>query len=146
MNITLIGMPGAGKSTVGVVLSKLLHQLIEEHGTDGFLKLESEAVTEYKFENSVIATGGSVVYMEETMQYLKSLGKIVYINVPLRHLKKRVQSLEKRGVVARNATNLTEIYKERSALYEKYADFTVCTKGLTVEQSALKIASLFEIV
>lgn len=163
MNITLIGMPGAGKSTVGVVLSKLLnldftdtdlliqrkhkkrlHQLIETYGTEGFLKLESEAITEHHFENTVIATGGSAVYMEESMQYLKSLGKVVYIKVSLRSLKKRVKNLEKRGVVAKNAQSLAEIYKERASLYEKYADFTVCTDGLTTEQSALKIAELFE--
>ena len=112
MNITLIGMPGAGKSTVGVVLSKLLnldftdtdliiqrkhkkrlHQLIEEHGTDGFLKLEEEAIKSTVFENTVIATGGSAVYSEESMKYLKSISKIVYISVPLKSLKKRVSNL-----------------------------------------------------
>lgn len=163
MNITLIGMPGAGKSTVGVVLSKLLnlnftdtdliiqqkhkkrlHVLIDELGTEGFLNLEMQAITEYPFENTVIATGGSVVYMEETMKYLKSISKVVYINVPLSSLKERVSNLEKRGVVAKNAKTLAEIYKERSALYEKYADETVYTASLTMEQSALKIAALFE--
>lgn len=163
MNITLIGMPGAGKSTVGVVLSKLLnldftdtdliiqrkhqkrlHQLIEENGAEGFIKLESEAIKNTVFDNTVIATGGSAVYSEESMEYLKSISKIVYINVPLKSLKKRVSNLEKRGVVSINAKTLDEIFRERSELYEKYSDFTVCTEKLTIEQSALKIASLFE--
>ena len=163
MNITLIGMPGAGKSTVGVVLSKLLnldftdtdliiqrkhskrlHELISEHGTENFLKLEADAILETSFKDSVIATGGSAVYIEESMEYLKSIGKVVYIKVPLESLKKRVSNLDKRGVVAKCAKTLPEIYKEREKLYEKYADFTVCTDNFTIEQSALEIASLFE--
>lgn len=162
MNITLIGMPGAGKSTIGVVLSKLmnldftdtdliiqrkhnkrLHQLIEQYGTDGFLSLEADAITSHAFENTVIATGGSAVYKDESMKYLKSISKIVFINVPLPSLENRVKNLENRGVVAKNARTLAEIYKERSCLYEKYSDFTVHTDGLSVEESALKIASLF---
>lgn len=161
MNITLIGMPGAGKSTVGVVFSKIsaldftdtdliiqkkyrkkLPELIDKYGTEAFLDLERDAIVNYPFENTVIATGGSVVYKEETMNYLKSISKIVYISVDIDELKKRVPNLENRGVVGKNATTLEEIFKERCALYEKYADYTVHTTGCTLEESALKIYNL----
>ena len=162
MNITLIGMPGAGKSTVGVILSKYMNlnftdtdliiqlkygeklsKLIKEHGTDGFIDLEMNTIISQKFEKTVIATGGSVVYKEETMDYLKSISTVVFIDIPLSELKKRVKDLEARGVVSKNAKNISEIFEERRALYIKYADKTITTTGLTAEESAIKISELF---
>ena len=164
MNITLIGMPGAGKSTVGVILSKTMNlnftdtdiliqqafgkklsEIISDKGADGFLDSESDVICKTDFQDTVIATGGSVIYRPETMEYLKSISKIVYINVSLAEIEKRVKSMAKRGVVSLNAKTITELYTERKPLYEKYADLSVTTDGCTLEESAAKIAELFEI-
>ncbi len=164
MNITLIGMPGAGKSTVGVVLSKIMNlnftdtdillqqahgkklsEMISEKGADSFLDEESLVITKHAFQDTVIATGGSVIYRPETMAYLKSISKIIYINVSLSEIEKRVKSMAKRGVVSLNAGTIAELYAERMPLYEQYADLTVCTDGCTLEESAVKIAEMFEI-
>lgn len=158
-NITLIGMPGAGKSTVGVVLSKILnynftdtdlliqrrygkklYEIANEYGTEGFFDAEMQTILDASFKHTVIATGGSVIYRDETMRYLKEISTVVYIDVSLDELQKRVSNLFKRGVVAQHATTIPGIYKERCDLYEKYADIKVTTNGCTLEQSALKIA------
>ncbi len=163
MNITLIGMPGAGKSTVGVVLSKLLnlnftdtdlliqrkynkklYELIEAQGTQHFLDTEMNVILNHMFDHTVIATGGSVVYREKTMQYLKQISTVVYIRVSLDEIQNRVQNLHKRGVVSLHASTIPEIYAERCALYEKYADHCIDTDNCSLEQSALKIAQLFQ--
>lgn len=164
MNITLIGMPGAGKSTVGVVLSKLLNlnftdtdlliqrkynkklfELIDEMGPDGFLDAEMNVILNHPFDHTVIATGGSVVYREETMRYLKQISTVIYIDVSLEEIQKRVRDLFKRGVVSLHASTIPEIYAERHSLYEKYADKKINTDCCTLEESALKIASLFKL-
>lgn len=161
-NITLIGMPGAGKSTVGVVLAKmagyhfldsdlviqeqtgkLLHELIEQYGRKGFLELEGKINTSLNVENTVIATGGSVVYEEDAMQHLSKISKIVYIKLPYEELKQRLGSLSQRGVVLKEGETLKELYEERAALYEKYAEITVDTERIGIQDAAKKI--LFEI-
>ena len=86
-----------------------------------------------------------MIYRPETMAYLKSISKIVYINVSLTEIEKRVKSMAKRGVVSLNAKTITELYTERKPLYEKYADLMVTTDGCTLEESAAKIAEMFEI-
>lgn len=159
MNITLIGMPGAGKSTVGVILSKIVNlnftdtdlliqqsqgqklcDIITQKGVPSFLDIEKDVITNTAFHNTVIATGGSVIYKKETMEYLKSLGKIVYIDVSLEEISHRVKNMQKRGVVALHAQTIEELYTERKPLYEQYADLAVCTDGLSLEESAVKIA------
>lgn len=161
-NITLIGMPGAGKSTVGVVLAKmagyhfldsdlviqeqtgkLLHELIEQYGRKGFLELEGKINTSLNVENTVIATGGSVVYEEDAMQHLSKISKIVYIKLSYEELKQRLGSLSQRGVVLKEGETLKELYEERAALYEKYAEITVDTERMGIQDAAKKI--LFEI-
>ena len=146
-NIILIGMPGSGKSTVGVVLAKklgyqfidsdlviqercrkLLHQLIEERGEAGFVMLENEVNASILADSAVIATGGSAVYGEEAMAHFRQIGKIVYVELAFEELEKRLGDLHERGVVLKEGMTLKELYEERIPLYEKYADIVVpCT-------------------
>lgn len=159
-NIVLIGMPGVGKSTVGVILAKvlgyqfidadlviqerekrLLHEIISEEGLDGFLKAEESANVHIakNEEKSIVATGGSVVYCERAMQELKKTGRIVYLELEYDELKKRLGNLKGRGVVLKDGQDLKGLYEERIPLYEKYADLTVNEKNLDVEQTLQKI-------
>lgn len=152
-NVVLIGMPGAGKSTIGVLLAKSLLksfvdtdlviqgkfgsslcELIEKHGTDGFLQIENDVIENADFANSVIATGGSVVYGESAMAKLKENGRVVYLKLPLKEIEKRLSNIHTRGVAMKNGSTLGELFDERLPLYEKYADVTVECKGLTAEE------------
>ncbi len=140
-NIILIGMPGSGKSTVGVVLAKklgmnfvdsdlviqertgkLLYQLIEEHGEAGFVQLENQINASIQASGSVIATGGSAVYGEEAMAHFKEIGQVIYLRLPCEELEERLGDLHKRGVVLKPGFSLRDLYEERTPLYEKYAD------------------------
>ena len=159
-NIVLIGMPGVGKSTVGVILAKvlgyqfidadlviqkrenrLLHEIISEEGLDGFLKAEENAnvYIAQNEEKSIVATGGSVVYCEKAMQELKKTGRVIYLELEYDQLKKRLGNLKGRGVVLKDGQDLRGLYEERIPLYEKYADLTVNAKNLDVEQTLQKI-------
>jgi shikimate kinase len=153
-NITLIGMPGVGKSTLGVVLAKVLgyefldsdlliqkqekkklYEIIAECGIDGFQKIENRVNASIDTDNSVIATGGSVVYCKDAMEHLKSIGKVVYLKISLQTLHKRLGNLEKRGVVLKDGQTLADLYKERIPLYEKYADLVINIEGKDLEES-----------
>ena len=161
MNIAIDGPAGAGKSTIGVVLAKVLgyqfldsdlliqkqekrrlSEIIEEEGYKGFKDVENRVNASIEAENTVIATGGSVVYCEEAMEHLKSIGTVVYLKLSLNALSKRLGNLKGRGVLLREGQNLTDLYEERTPLYEKYADITVNEYGLNVEQTIDKILSL----
>ena len=147
-NITLIGMPGVGKSTIGVVLAKVLgyefmdsdlliqrqekrrlHQIIEQEGVEGFKAIENRVNASIETENTVIATGGSVVYCEEAMDHLKKIGKVVYLRLSLDSLAKRLGNLEKRGVLLKEGQTLKSLYEERVPLYERYADIVIDEEG-----------------
>lgn len=162
-NITLIGMPGVGKSTVGVVLAKiagfhfldsdlliqqktkkLLHELIKEHGTDGFLKIEEEVNASIETTSAVIATGGSVVYEEKAMEHLKEISVVVYLRLPYEELKERLGSLTQRGVVLKEGETLKQLYEERSTLYEKYADVTIDTSAMSIQKAAEEILKQYQ--
>jgi len=143
-NIVLIGMPGAGKSTVGVVLAKklgmgftdsdlviqdtygrLLHELIEEHGVEGFWKIENEVNASLNPVRSIIATGGSAVYGEQAMEHLREIGLVIYLKLPFDDVAKRLGDLNARGVTLKAGQSLMDLYEERTPLYEKYADMTI---------------------
>lgn len=159
-NIILIGMPGAGKSTVGVVLAKklgyrfldcdlviqekcgkLLYQLIEEQGEAGFLALENRINAGILASRAVIATGGSAVYGKEAMAHFKATGTIVYLKLPCQELKVRLGDLHQRGVVLKEGYTLEDLYKERAPLYEKYADITIDCNGQDIRSVIEKIAA-----
>ncbi|MBQ2756895.1 MAG: shikimate kinase [Clostridia bacterium] len=152
-NIVLIGMPSCGKSTVGVLLAKrlgfqfidtdlllqqktgkLLHEIIAAEGLDRFLALENELCAGLQATDTVIATGGSVVYGKEAMQHLADVAHIVYLKISYETLTARLGDYVNRGVVLREGMTLYDLYLERTALYEKYADVTVdegtCAEGL----------------
>lgn len=150
----MIGMPGVGKSTIGVVLAKvlgyqfvdadlliqeaegkLLSELIEENGTDGFIEIENRVNSQIQTHRSVIATGGSVIYGKEAMEHLKSIGTVVYLKQNLRVLQRRLRNLKGRGVVLKEGQTLADLYKERTVLYEKYADITVDQYKQTIQQT-----------
>lgn len=161
-NITLIGMPGSGKSTVGVVLAKMmcmtfidgdlliqnkegkrLSKIIDEIGNDAFLKLENNTLASLKVNNSIIATGGSAVFGKEAMENLKKISTVVYLNVPYESLEKRLKNLKNRGVVFEEGQTLKDIYDIRTPLYEKYADITINSDNDSdVQQTAVKIVEL----
>lgn len=160
-NIILIGMPGVGKSTVGVILAKvlgygfidadlviqekegkLLHEIIKEQGTEGFIAVENRINSRITAERSVIATGGSVVYGTEAMEHLRSIGTVLYLKVPYEEIEKRVHDMNDRGVVRKGGQTLRDLYEERTPLYEKYADIIVDENQLTIEQTIGKIMEL----
>lgn len=152
-NIVLIGMPGVGKSTVGVVLAKnmgysfvdsdlliqeqegkLLHEIIEQRGLDGFNEVENRVNAEISVSRSVIATGGSVVYGREAMEHLKQIGTVIYLELSCEELSERLGDLNERGVSIRPGQTLEDLLKERTPLYEKYADITINCKNKQIRQ------------
>lgn len=162
-NITLIGMPGVGKSTLGVVLAKVLGYqfidadlliqkaekrklsvIIEQEGPEGFKKIENRINASIEAENTVISTGGSVVYCEEAMEHLKSIGKVVYLKLSLKPLSRRLGNLKGRGVLLKEGQTLRDLYRERIPLYEKYADITVDEEGKNLEECLQALLALLE--
>lgn len=161
-NITLIGMPGAGKSTIGVVLAKvlgfdfidsdlliqkaegkLLWQIMRDVGNDGFNEIEERVNSTIDAQNSVISTGGSVIYGPKAMEHLRNISTVVYLKVNCSTLKRRLGDLEKRGVVLKPGQTLSELYEERVPLYEKYAHITVNVSNKSVQQAVMIISELF---
>lgn len=162
-NIILIGMPGCGKSTVGVVLAKamgyrfldsdlviqekdgrLLSEIIDQEGLDGFNRIENEVNSSIKAKKTVIATGGSVIYGREAMEHLRSIGAVVYIKLPFEEIQKRLGDLHNRGVSIKDGQTLKELFEERVPLYEKYADIIVDEKGIGISETALHIKTMAE--
>jgi shikimate kinase len=157
-NLILIGMPGAGKSTLGVLLAKALRrdfldtdvalqnrqgqtlqELISRLSLEGFCKLEAEYLAGLTIHHTVIATGGSAVYYESAMKHLKQSGYALYLQLPLDILQKRLADMSARGVVIEPGQTLQTLYEKRIPLYEKYADLTIPLAGLTHEQALQRI-------
>lgn len=157
-NVVLIGMPGSGKSTCGVVAAKmmlknffdtdlliqniedsLLQDIIDKRGNDYFKKAEEDAILSLDIQGTVIATGGSVIYSQRAMEHLKSLGKIIYLHLDYDHMCERISNLSTRGVLMNNGSTLLDMYNERLPLYKKWADATIDCNNNTVEQTARQI-------
>lgn len=157
-NIILVGMPGSGKSTLGILLAKkinygyidsdsiivaqegkLLPQLIEELGNEGFLDLEARVNRSLTVQRCVIATGGSAIYRGEVIEKMKENGVVVYLKIPYEEVERRLGDLKKRGVVLKNGYTLKDLYEERAPLYEKHADYTVELDNSSVEIGAEKV-------
>ena len=158
-NIVLIGMPGAGKSTVGVVLAKrmgyrfvdsdlviqeregkLLHELIQMHGVEGFWKIENDVNASLNTEGAIIATGGSAVYGAEAMNHLKEIATVVYLKLSYEEIAERLGDLTARGVTLMPGQTLKDLYEERIPLYEEYADKVVDCDGKMLREIVKEIA------
>lgn len=160
-NIVLIGMPGVGKSTVGVILAKelgyqfldadlliqkrenrLLKEIIEQEGVDGFVEIENQVNASIEADRTVVATGGSVVYGEEAMAHLKKIATVIYLRLSYEELEKRLGNLKNRGVVLREGQTLKDLYEERIKLYEKYADLIVDEENKGIEETLQAIVKV----
>ncbi len=161
-NITLIGMPGSGKSTAGVLLAKALgygfldtdltiqhregkklQTLVDSLGVEGFLAVETAAVQSVQCHHHVISPGGSVVCSQAAMTHLKGLGPVIYLRVPLEELKRRIRNLSTRGIAMEPGQSLAELMDHRAPLYEQFADFIVDSQpGQSLEDTVSQILAL----
>lgn len=163
MNIVLIGMPGCGKSTVGVLLAKSmrfdfidcdliiqkrcgmsLQDIIDRRGLDEFLKEEEAALCSLCENDCVIATGGSAVYSDRAMKHLSENAVTVYISLPCDEIKSRLTNIKTRGVAMAKGETIESLYEKRCALYRKYADITLEAQGLQLEETVEKAAELIK--
>lgn len=160
-NIIFIGMPAVGKSTVGVVLAKrlgyrfvdtdiliqekegkLLKEIIAEKGVKGFLEVEDRINASVEAERTVISPGGSIVYCEKAMKHYKEIGTVVYLKISYDIINRRLKNARNRGVVLRDGQTFRDLYEERTALFEKYADVTVCEDGFNLEETLDKVMAV----
>ena len=162
-NVTLLGMPSAGKSTIGVLLAKrlgysfidadiliqekegrLLKEIIAQEGMDGFLQVENRVNASIEAKRSVIAPGGSVIYGKEAMEHLKEISTVVYLKMSYEELERRVGDVVDRGVALKEGMTLRDLYDERTAYYERYADITIDEEGMTPGQTVDLLRAMLE--
>lgn len=162
-NVVLVGMPGCGKSTVGVILAKTLgmsftdtdllicakeentlQNIIEEKGLAYFEKVENEVGESLKVRNTVVATGGSMIMYEKAMAHLKEIATVVYIDVSLAELKRRLVNIKTRGIAFAEGETLDDIFSIRTPLYKKYADITVNADEFSIEETVTKLTELIK--
>jgi shikimate kinase len=157
-NIVLIGMPGAGKSTIGVILAKLtarnfvdtdvliqisqgrkLQDIVDTEGQMSLRTIEEDILLGLNVHNHVVATGGSAVYSDAAMRHLKADGIVIFLDVDLTILKERIRNFETRGLAKRPDQTFSDLFQERMALYRKHADVTIDCNGLTHEAVCARI-------
>lgn len=162
-NITMIGMPSSGKSTVGVLLAKrlgfsfvdvdiviqekegrLLKEIIADEGMDGFLKAEETINAGLDVKMSVIAPGGSVIYGEKAMKHLKEISEVVYLKMSYEEMEKRIGNVVDRGVALKPGFTLRDLYNERVPYYERYADIVIDEEGKTPGQTVDELRGIIE--
>ncbi|MEH6586962.1 MAG: shikimate kinase [Halioglobus sp.] len=159
--ISLVGMPGAGKSTVGVLLAKLsglrfvdtdldiqvreeatLQEILEERGYRYLRQVEETVLLDVSLQHALVSTGGSVVYSAPSMERLKSLGPVVYLQIDLSTLEQRIAAAPPRGIASDGSQSFAQVYAERTPLYEQYADYTVKTGSRNPQQVAAEVLRL----
>ncbi len=157
-NIVLIGMPGCGKSTCGVLAAKALcmdfadtdlviqaregrklQEIIDTDGNEYFEKAEESALLESDFENTVIATGGSAVYYESGMNHLKNGSTVIWLKIGFNEMMNRIKNMKTRGILLKNGETIEDMFREREALYEKYADIIIDCNNSSIEETVQKI-------
>jgi shikimate kinase len=162
-NLVLVGMPGSGKSTIGVILAKLLsyqfidtdiliqtsrkrslQDIVDRDGYVALRKVEEEILLGIAIHNHVIATGGSAVYSNMAMNHLRSIGIVVFLDVDLASLEQRIDNLGTRGLARRPGQSLADLFAEREPLYRKFADITVDCTGLAQEAVCARIIKEIE--
>ncbi len=158
-NITLIGMPGAGKSTIGIILAKnlglgfidtdvliqinqqkTLQQIIDETDHYNLRMIEKKEILKLNIHNHVIATGGSAAYSEKAMAHLRNISKIIFLEVDFEEIKKRIRNFSTRGIAKAKDQTFYDLFKERQILYKKYAEVTINCNQFNQEELAMQIA------
>lgn len=160
-NIVLTGMPGAGKSTIGVILAKTLcmefldtdiiiqqkqgktlQSIIDCDGIGEFLSIEEDTILNLEVSRCVIATGGSIIYSDKAIKHLKSFGTVIYLKLPYKEIKRRIKNMTCRGIAMEKGQNLADLYEERIPLYEKNSDITIDCEGKDIEEVVDSIKTL----